>query len=133
MGEKLVLGTTALTRNKAQLFPTTQSPIRQQVPDSTMVSEAEVNNWFQTTTLSLGDHLTSNQRAKAIRHLYTWRDAFETDLCRIRKTDQIEPVIIVTPGALPYRARILLYTEEEILVLLQTSTEDGRSWTNLSL
>jgi len=110
MGEKQVLGTTALTRNKAQLFPTTRRPIRRQVPDSAMVSEAEVTNWFQTTALSLGDHLTSNQRAKAIRLLYTWRDVFETDLLRIRKTDLIEHAIILTPGAVPYRARIPLYT-----------------------
>ena len=39
---------------------------------------------------------------------------FETDLLRIRKTDLIEHAIVLTPGAVPYRARIPLYTEEEI-------------------
>jgi len=114
MGEKQVRGTTALTRNKVQLFPTTQRPIRRQGPDSTIVSEAEVNNWFQTTALSVGDHLTSDQPAKAIRPLYIWHDIFETDLLRIRKTDLIEYMIILTTSALPYSARIALYTEEEI-------------------
>jgi len=39
---------------------------------------------------------------------------FETDHLRIRRTDLIEYAIILTPDAKPYRARIPLYTEEEI-------------------
>ena len=114
MRQELVLGTTALTRNKARLFPTTRRPITREVPDSTIVSETEVNNWFQTTAWSLGDHFTSDQRAKAITLLYTWRDVFETDLLRIGKAHLMEHAIILMPSAVPYHTRIPLYTEEEI-------------------
>ena len=39
----------------------------------------------------------------------------ETDLLRIRQTDLIEDaIVLIMPGAVPHRARIPLYTEEEI-------------------
>jgi len=65
------------------------------------------------TALTLGDHLDKVQRSKAKRLLHTWKDIFETDLLRIRQTDLIEHAIVLMPGAVPHRARISLYTEEE--------------------
>jgi len=78
------------------------------------ISFSAVDEWFASTALQLGTSLTDSEREKAKRLLYTWRDVFETDLLRIRKTDLIEHAIILEPGAKPYRARIPLYTEEEI-------------------
>src|SRR5437879_8181853 len=109
-----VLGTTALTRNKAQLFPTSRRPVNREILDESIVSTADINTWFESTSLHLGASLNGNEVAKARRMLYTWRDVFETDLLRIRRTDLIEHAIILTPGAKPHRARIPLYTEEEI-------------------
>src|SRR5205807_4776822 len=109
-----VLGTTALTRNKAQLFPTSRRPVNREILDESIVSTADINTWFESTSLHLGASLNGNEVAKARRMLYTWRDVFETDLLRIRQTDLIEHAIILTPGAKPHRARIPLYTEEEI-------------------
>jgi len=111
---KKVLTTTALTRNKAQLFPTTRRPEKREVPDELLVANEEVEKWFRSTSLRLGEQLTASERAKAMRMLYTWRDVFETDLLRIRQTDLIEHAIVLMPGAVPHRARIPLYTEEEI-------------------
>jgi len=112
-GEK-VIGTTALTRNKAQLFPTTRCPILRSIVSEQEVSWNEITEWYQSTALRLGRGLTPSQQAKAKRMLYTWRDVFETDLLRIRQTDLVEHAIILEPGAKAYCARIPLYTEEEI-------------------
>jgi len=109
-----VLGTTALTRNKAQLFPTTRRPEMRHLIKEDEISFSAVDKWFASTALQLGTSLTDSEREKAKRLLYTWRDVFETDLLRIRKTDLIEHAIILEPGAKPYRPRIPLYTEEEI-------------------
>jgi len=109
-----VLGTTALTRNKAQLFPTTRRPEMRNLISEDEISSTEVEEWFASTALQLGTSLSDTERERAKRLLYTWRDVFETDLLRIRRTDLIEHAIILEPGAKPYRARIPLYTEEEI-------------------
>ena len=112
--EVKAMGTTTLTRNKAQLFPTTRRPIKRQIPTETTVLQEEVESWFQGTAIRLGEQLDEEQKAKAKRMLYTWRDVFETDLLQIRRTDLIEHAIVLTPGAIPHRARITLYTKEEI-------------------
>jgi len=66
-----VMGTTALTRNKAQLFPTTRRPIQREIQGIELVAEDEVESWFNSTALRLGEHLDKLQRAKAKRLLYT--------------------------------------------------------------
>lgn len=109
-----VLGTKALTRNKAQLFPTTRRPSTRSITSEDVASEMAIEEWFASTELHLGSHLKKEEASRAKRMLYTWRDVFETDLLRIRRTDLIEHAIVLTPGAKPYRARIPLYTEEEI-------------------
>lgn len=58
--------------------------------------------------------MTNEQRRRALDLLYTWRDIFETDLLRIRRTDLIEHAIVLNSEAKPYRAKIPLYTEQEI-------------------
>ena len=109
-----VMGTKALTRNKAQLFPTTRRPRTRLIASEDVASEKEITEWFASTELHLGSHLKKEEVSRAKRMLYTWRDVFETDLLRIRRTDLIEHAIVLLPGAKPYRARIPLYTEEEI-------------------
>ena len=106
--------TTALTRNKAQLFPTTRWPEKREVQDELSLPDGEVEKWFRSTALQQGEQLTASERAKAMPLLYTWRDIFETDLLRIRRTDLIKHAIVLMPGAVPHRACIPLYTEEEI-------------------
>ena len=110
-----VLATKALTRNKAQLFPTTRRPQRRSLASRETVSEADIEAWFGSTVLYLGIQLNSEEMIRAKRMLYTWRDVFETDLLWIRRTDLIEHAIVLRPDAKPYRARIPLYTEEEIV------------------
>lgn len=112
--ENKIMMTTALTRNKAQLFPTTRRPIKREILSRDSIADADIEKWFRSTSLRLGEQLTEDERARAMRMLYTWRDVFETDLLRIRQTDLIEHAIVLIPGAVPHRARIPLYTEEEI-------------------
>ena len=109
-----VLETTALTRNKVQLFPTTRRPEKHLIPPEEVVSQAVIDKWFASTALRVGIQLSSEEKMSARRLLYTWGDVFETDLLCIRQTDLIEHAIVLTPNAKPYRARISLYTEEEI-------------------
>lgn len=67
----------ALTRNKAQLFPTRRRPKLRALA----VTDPElVESWFQASGISISSGLTSDQRARAGNLLYTWRDIFETDL-----------------------------------------------------
>jgi len=79
-----------------------------------LVSEDDIEAWFSSTALQLGQHLKEEEATRAKRMLYTWRDVLETDLLRIKRTDLIEHAIVLQPNAKPYRARIPLYTEEEI-------------------
>jgi len=66
---KLVLTTTALTRNKAQLFPTSRRPERTEVQDDLLVANQEVEKWVRSTSLRLGEQLTASETAKGMRML----------------------------------------------------------------
>ena len=104
--------TTALTRNKAQLFPTRRRPkLRELDTDTEMTTIVE---WFERSEIRIGSALTVEQKERAQRLLYTWREVFETDLPRIKRTDLIEHAIVLTGDAQPYRANIPLYSEQEI-------------------
>lgn len=102
---------TALTRNKAQLFPTRRRPKLREL--ATPDPNAE-EKWFQESQIKIGSCLTEEQRRRVVNLLYTWKDVFETDLLRIRRTDLIEHAIVLTNEAKPYRAKIPLYNEQEI-------------------
>ena len=101
----------ALTRNKAQLFPTRRRP---KVHNIEQADPAVVQDRFGNSGIPIGDGLTSSQREKVLNLLYTWRDLFETDLLRIRRTDLIEHGIVLNNKAKPYRAKMPLYNEQEI-------------------
>ena len=101
----------ALTRNKAQLFPTRRRP-RMRTIENADLSTAD--QWFQGSGITIGDGLSEEQRAKAVHLFYTWRDVFETDLLRIRRTDLIEHAIVLDKEARPHRAKVPLYTDQEI-------------------
>ena len=51
---------------------------------------------------------------RARRLLYTWRDVFESDMLNIRRTDLIEHSMELLPGAVPHKAKLPLYSEEEM-------------------
>ena len=70
--------------------------------------------WFERSEICIGSALTVEQKERAQRLLYTWREVFETDLLCIRRTDLIERAIVLTRVAQPYRAKIPLYSEQEI-------------------
>ena len=98
----------ALTRNKAQLFPTRR---RLKLREIEKASPEAVQQWFERSRVTIADDMTDDQRRRALNLLYTWRDIFETDQLRIRRTDLIEHAIVLNSEAKPYRAKILLYTE----------------------
>jgi len=97
----------ALTRNKAQLFPTRRWPKLRALE---IADPATVEMWFKTSGIAIGGGLSQEQKTRAMNLFYTWRDIFETDLLRIRKTDLIEDAIVLSGDAKPYRAKIPLYS-----------------------
>lgn len=66
-----VLETTALTRNKAQLFPTTRRPEKRMIPTEDAVPQAVVDEWFTSTMLRVGIELSADEQQSARRLLYT--------------------------------------------------------------
>ena len=110
-----VLSTTALTRNKAQLFPTTRRPQGRELVKADEGGKRKIQEWFGKSQIKVGTQLTVGESWRAKTLLYTWRDIFETDLLKIKQTDLIEHAIVLLPGAKPTRARIPLYTKEKSL------------------
>jgi len=109
-----ILGTKALTQNKAQLSPTTGRPETRTIPSEKLVSEEDIEAWLLSTALQLGQQWKEEKATRAKRMLYTWQDVFETDLLPIKRTNLIEYAIVLQPNSKPYRAHIPLYTAEEI-------------------
>lgn len=101
----------ALTRNKGQLFPMWRRPKLRGLVDA---EPEDMAKWFQDSGIVIDNSLTGEQQSRAIHLFYTWRDVFETDLLRIRRTDLIEHTIILDKEAKPYMAKVPLYTEQEI-------------------
>lgn len=100
-----------LTTNKAQLFPTRRRPVRRKM---SIASQEVCDQWVADKGINVYDGLTPEQKEKANRLVYTWKDVFESDLLKIRTTDLIEHAIDLKPGAVPERAKIPLYTEAEM-------------------
>ena len=101
----------AHTRNKAQLFPTRRRP-KLRAPET--ADPAEVEMRFKMSGIAIGGGLSQELKTRAMNLFYTWRDIFETDLLRIRKTDLIEHAFVLSGDAKPYRAKIPQYSEQEI-------------------
>jgi hypothetical protein len=95
---------------KALCFPTKREPQPRPMSDET---DDIINSWFQTCDIHLFDGLSADGSARARRLLYTWREVFEADMLKIKRTDLIEHCIELTPGAAPIKSKIPLYTEEE--------------------
>ena len=79
-----VLSTTALTRNKAQLFPTTWRPQGRELVKADEEGKRKIEEWFGKSQIKLGTQLTAKQSWRAKTLLYTWRDIFEMDLLKIK-------------------------------------------------
>ena len=109
---KKVMQTTTFTRSKAQLFPITHRLVKRKIRSAELVGHEEIREWFESTSLRLGEELNTAQKVKAIPLLYTGRDIFETDHLRIQQTDLIEHVIVLMPGAISHHVHIPLYTEQ---------------------
>jgi hypothetical protein len=95
---------------KAQCFPTKRRPMGR--PMSTD-GEGTVDEWFSTCGVRLFEGLSADESRRARRLLYTWRDVFEADMLKIKRTDLIEHCVELTPNAKPVKFKIPLYTEKE--------------------
>ena len=96
----------------AEMFPTRRRPLLRAIDWSIPLST--VDEFFTGSDISLGKHLTADQTLKAKYLLFCWKDVFETDLLRIKRTDLIEHCIELLPRASPHKAKLPLYTESEM-------------------
>jgi hypothetical protein len=94
----------------AQCFPTKRRPQGRSLSSD---SDAAVDSWFEGCGVGLFDGLSAEQTRKARRLLYTWRDVFEADMLKIKRTDLIEHCIELTANAHPVKSKIPLYTQKE--------------------
>jgi len=74
----------------------------------------ECIQWFETSGIRIGRHLTSSQRMRAIQLLYTWKDLFISDIAQLPATDLVMHTIPTYPNAKPHRARDPIYAADEI-------------------
>jgi hypothetical protein len=75
--------------------------------------DSEIDGWFDTCGIRLFQGLSTDEGRRARRLLYTWREVFEADMLKIKRTDLIEHCVELTPNARPVKAKIPLYTEKE--------------------
>jgi hypothetical protein len=95
---------------KAQCFSTKRRPQPHPLLDAT---SAVIDDWFGSCGVRLFEGLSSDKASRVRRLLYTWREVFEADMLKIKRTDLIEHCIELTPRAAPVKSKIPLYTKEE--------------------
>ena len=72
-----------------------------------------VDAWFAQSDINVYAGLSKSEFRRVKRMLYAWRDIFEDEMLKIRKTDLIEHCIPLLPNARPFKAKLPLYTDEE--------------------
>ena len=100
-----------LTTNKAQLFPTDRRPEPRELSTE---KQGIIDEWVGESGINVYEGLNEEEKSRANRLLYTWKDIFESDLLRIRTTDLIEHGIDLKADATPSKSKIPLYTEAEL-------------------
>ena len=105
--------TQPLQFGRAQLFPTTRRPATRHIATDISDSDTAVDAWFAQSDINVYAGLSKSEFRRVKRMLYTWRDVFEDDMLKIRKTDLIEHCIPLLPNARPFKAKLPLYTDEE--------------------
>ena len=85
-------------------FPTTRRPQARQLSGE---SEGTIESWFNESGISIGSKVeTAEQRSRARRLLYTWKDCFAATVQEIQPTDLIEHSIDLTPDVKPCRGKL---------------------------
>jgi hypothetical protein len=95
----------------AQSYPTKRRPALREL---SLDPQDTVDDWFAGSGIHIWEGLSLSESREARRLLYTWRHMFEDDICKIKRTDLIEHAIDLTPDARPYRAKVPLWTQQEI-------------------
>jgi hypothetical protein len=95
----------------AQSYPTKRRPALREL---SLDPQDTVDDWFANSGIHSWEGLSLSESQEARRLLYTWRHMFEDDICKIKRTDLIEHAIDLTPDARPYRAKVPLWTQQEI-------------------
>lgn len=98
---------------RSMVFPTTRRPIDYKLSLDENTEQSVCNTWFETAGIRIGNHLTTTQRDRIIRLLYTWRNLFISDTRQIPVTDLVTHAIPTYAGAKAHRAREVPATAEE--------------------
>ena len=105
--------TQPLQFGRAQLFPTTRRPATRHIATDISNSDTAVDAWFTQSDINVYAGRSKSEFRRVKRILYTWRDVFEDDMLKIRKTDLIKHCIPLLPNAQPFKAKLPLYTDKE--------------------
>jgi len=96
-------------------FPTHRRPAKRLRTMDRTSSEEEILEWFnqgEGKKIQIGEQLTKEEKSRALRLLYTWRDRFCNDVKKLPVTDLIEHRI-PTIRCHPVRSKPKLYTQKE--------------------
>ena len=96
-------------------FPTHRRPAESKRATDEISPDEEIREWFnqgEGKKIQVGEQLTEEERSRAIRLLYTWRDRFCSDVRKLPATDLIEHRIPTTKCR-PVRSKPKLYTQKE--------------------
>lgn len=94
-------------------FPTERRPVAYRKTVDEITTRTTIQQWFESSGLTIGDHLTSQETDKIQRLLYTWKELFITDPRDLPATDLVIHSIPTYAGAKPHRARDVPWTPEE--------------------
>lgn len=94
-------------------FPTKRRPTRRQLDTQTPMEEVTI--WVKESGLKIGDcAATTEQKEKAARLLFTWKDVFSTGLEDMEETDLVKHTIPLKPNSKPVVMKDRLWSRAEI-------------------
>jgi hypothetical protein len=97
-------------------FPTCRRPAESRRALDSVSTDKVILEWFGNQDgkdIQVGGHLTAEERSRALRLLYTWKDRFCSDVRELPATDLIEHRI-PTVKCRPVRMKPKLYTQKEV-------------------
>ena len=94
-------------------FPTDRRPGEFRRTLDVHTTDLTCENWFSESGITIGTHLTEEQRKATIRLLYTWKTSFVSDTKDIPVTDLVVHTIPTYAGIRAHRARDVPHTAEE--------------------
>lgn len=95
-------------------YPTKERPAVYRRNVDAHSSNETIEEWHRRSKIQIGEAAVGEEREKAARLLYTWRDIFGDDLGSVPECKLAVHYIPTYPGSVPHKAANPLYTAEEV-------------------